>query len=52
MSSRKKLTPEKLVDFLTAALTDDNPCKATLVSLSGRVGTFHKRYFAVKTRFK
>ena len=39
MSSRKKLTPEKLVDFLTAALADENPCKAELVRLAGSKGS-------------
>lgn len=39
MSSRKKLTPEKIVDFLSAALADENPCKATLVRLAGSKGS-------------
>lgn len=42
MSSRKKLTAEKLVDFLSAALGDDNPSKAALVALAaGRARHVH-----------
>lgn len=39
MSSRKKLTPEKLVDFLDAALSDENEVKAALVALAGGKGS-------------
>ena len=35
MAWRKKLTPAKLVDFLDAALDDENASKAGLVALAG-----------------
>ena len=39
MAWRKKLTPAKLVDFLHAALDDENPSKAGLVALAGGAGS-------------
>jgi aarF domain-containing kinase len=50
-SSTKVLTLERLYG---SPLTDLEAIKAVTggeVSSRGRVGTFHKRYFAIKTRF-
>ena len=39
ISWRKKITPEKLVDFFRAALDDANPSKTALVDLAGGKGS-------------